>query len=253
MRGLGTYLFHLPVGYAPKTIQLRCSSLSGLLTAAVKTGFRRDLENGFSLVDYTTKAVKSHATATDEDLSLIKGLVQSLPKEQELALLIELYSGCRTKEVSDRVRDDLVVDGAGIGWLTVSEGKTDASNRPVPLPEALTAELVKHWPKRWPHGGTLNKKLKAGVRPEITNHSLRHAQKRLHRVAGLDSVLSEALLGHELGTENKAALEKVYGDGFPKEQLLEGARKVWQLIDQLPAASGDALPATALLKTEAAV
>ena len=224
-------------GYAPKTIQLRCSSLSGLLTAAVKTSFRRDLENGFSLVDYTTKAVKSHATATDEDLSLIKGLVPSLPKEQELALLIELYSGCRAKEVKDRVRDDLEVDGAGIGWLTVSDGKTDASNRPIPLPEALTAELVKHWPKAWPHGGTLNKKLKAGVRAEITNHSLRHAQKRLHRVAGLDSVLSEALLGHELGTENKAALEKVYGGGFPRAQLLEGARKVWQLIDQIPATS----------------
>ena len=221
-------------GYAPKTIQLRCSSLSGLLTAAVKTGFRRDLENGFSLVDYTTKAVKSHATATDEDLSLIKGMAPTLPKDQELALLIELYSGCRAKEVKDRVRDDLEVDGAGIGWLTVSDGKTDASDRPIPLPEELTAELVKHWPKRWPHGGTLNKKLKAGVREEITNHSLRHAQKRLHRVAGLDSVLSEALLGHELGTENKAALEKVYGDGFPRAQPLDGARKVWKLIDQLP-------------------
>ena len=224
-------------GYAPKTIQLRCSSLSGLLTAAVKTGFRRDLENGFSLVDYTTKAVKSHATATDEDLALIKGLAPALPKEQELALLIELYSGCRAKEVTDRVRDDLEVDGAGIGWLTVSEGKTDASNRPIPLPAPLTAELVKHWPKRWPHGGTLNKKLKAGVREEITNHSLRHAQKRLHRVAGLDSVLSEALLGHELGTENKAVLEKVYGDGFPRAQLLEGARKVWHLIDQIKPAT----------------
>ena len=139
--------------------------------------------------------------------------------------------------MTDRVRNDLEVDGAGIGWLTVSEGKTDASNRPIPLPAPLTAELVKHWPKRWPHGGTLNKKLKAGVREEITNHSLRHAQKRLHRVAGLDSVLSEALLGHELGTENKAALEKVYGDGFPRAQLLEGARKVWYLIDQIKPAT----------------
>ena len=227
--------------YAPKTIQLRCSSLSGLLTAAVKTSFRRDLENGFSLVDYTTKAVKSHATATDEDLSLIKGLVPSLPKEQELALLIELYSGCRAKEVKDRVRDDLEVDGAGIGWLTVSDGKTDASDRPIPLPEDLTAELVKHWPKRWPHGGTLNKKLKAGVRKEITNHSLRHAQKRLHRVAGLDSVLSEALLGHELGSENKAALESVYGGDYPRDQLLEGARKIWELIDQIEPTTKQAL------------
>ena len=221
-------------GLAPKTIQLRCSSLSGLITSSIKTGFRQDLLNGFNSVDYVTKKVVSHVTATDEDLSLIKGVAQTLPKEQELALLIELFTGCRALEVKQRVRTDLEVDGEGIGWLTVTEGKTEASNRTIPLPEGLTSELVKHWPKAWPHGGTLNKKLKAGVRKEITNHSLRHAQKRLHRAAGLDSVLSEALLGHELGSANRQVLESVYGGDYPREQLLEGARKIWQLIDQLP-------------------
>jgi hypothetical protein len=56
---------------APKTIQLRCSSLSGLINSGIKTGFRTDLDNGFSKVDYTSKKVKHHVTATDEDISLL--------------------------------------------------------------------------------------------------------------------------------------------------------------------------------------
>ena len=102
------------------------------------------------------------------------------------------------------------------------------------------------WPKSWPHNSTLNRRLKEGVREEITNHSLRHAQKRLHRSACIDSVLSEALLGHELGSSTKQQLEAVYGGDYPKEKLLEGARKIWDLIDQLPVASSDALPPTKL-------
>ena len=37
-------------------------------------------------------------------------------------------------------------------------------------------------------------------------------------------------------TENKAVLEKVYGDGFPRAELLEG-EKVWHLIDQIKPAT----------------
>ena len=98
----------------------------------------------------------------------------------------------------------------------------------------MTQELIKHWPKKFPDKTTLNKYLRLGVRKGITNHPMRHGAKRLHRVAGLDSVLSEALLGHELGSANRQVLESVYGGEYPREQLLEGAKKIWNLIEQLP-------------------
>lgn len=221
-------------GLAPKTIQLRCSGLSGLINSGIKTGWRTDLVNGFGMVDYTTKKVKHHVTATDEDMSLIKGLAPTLPKPQELAILVELFTGIRSHEIKDRKPEDIEVDAEGIGWLTIGNAKTDAGIRTTPIPPELTQELIKHWPKKFPHNGTLNKRLKAGVRSVITNHSMRHGAKRLHRVAGLDSVLSEALLGHELGSANRQVLESVYGGDYPREQLLEGARKIWTLIEQLP-------------------
>ena len=219
---------------APKTIQLRCSSLSGLINSGIKTGFRTDLDNGFSKADDTSKKVKHHVTATDEDISLLKGLVSSLPSPQRLALLVELFTGCRSHEITDRRREDLEVDAEGIGWLTIGKAKTEAGVRTTPIPVELTEELVNHWPKAFPHKTTLNKRLKAGVRSVIINHSLRHGAKRLHRVAGLDSVLSEALLGHELVSSNQQVFESVYGGEYPREQLLGGAKKIWTLIEQLP-------------------
>ena len=216
-------------GLAPKTIQQRCAALSGLLTSAKKTGFRQDLVNGFSGVDYTTKVVTHHTTAEDSDyVSLINGLAPTIPDDQRLCLLALAYGGMNIKEMQDRKLEDLEVDERGIGWLSIYKSKTDARTRVIPLPAELTRELQAKWPKAWPHSSTLNRRTK-----EITNHSWRHGFKRLSREAGVDPVLTEALMGHEIGRENRLVMESTYGSSYPKEPILKGAQQIWDYINNI--------------------
>jgi hypothetical protein len=100
--------------------QLRCSGLSGLINSSIKTVWGTDLENGFSKVDYITKKVKHYVTATDEDISLIKGMAPTLPKPRELAILVELFTGIRSYEIKDRKPQDIEIDAEDVGWLTIN-------------------------------------------------------------------------------------------------------------------------------------
>ena len=100
--------------------QLRCSGLSGLINSSIKTVWGTDLENGFSKVDYITKKVKHYVTATDEDISLIKGMAPTLPKPRELAILVELFTGIRSYEIKDRKPQDIEIDAEDVGWLPIN-------------------------------------------------------------------------------------------------------------------------------------
>ena len=204
-------------GLAPKTIQGRCALLSGLLTNSIKSGLLTGHVNPFTQIDYSTKVVKSHVTPGPANYQQL--FKADLPKAAWLPLYLMAYTGLRVGEVQGISKSDVSSSS-----ITVRDGKTESSNRTLPIPSWLINEL-NSWSYEWASNTYLNEKIKcAGA--EITCHSMRHGWKRLSREVGLDSVLAEAWLGHSL-----KGLEGTYGDGFSTEALRRGAEQVWQVLD----------------------
>lgn len=210
-------------GLACKTILDRFSLLSGLITSAIKSGYRSDLRNAFKEVDYATRVSKHLYTATDEDYEAVKEVLPTWPYNQQLAIELMVSSGLRIGELVSRSREDL--DGQ---WLQIQAidtwlSKNDSSIREVPVPRDLADRLVSGWPEKWPVGQTLRTRIKT-VNPELGNHSFRHGLKRVSRKVILDSVMTERLLRHSHGNE----MESTYGgSAWPRESLLAGAQKIW--------------------------
>ena len=127
------------------------------------------------------------------------------------------YTGMRIGEVRLKKGD------VGVNTVTITDGKTDSSNR-VAYTE-LANSRAQALDFNWASNTYLNEQVKAAG-PDITCHSLRHGWKRLSREAELDSVLGEAFLGHSL-----KGLEGTYGDGFSVDALRRGAQKVWRILD----------------------
>ena len=175
-------------GLAPKTIQGRCALLSGLLSNSIKSGLLEGYANPFTQTDYSTNVVKSHPTPEAPEYQRL--FEADLPELARLPLYLMAYTGMRIGEVQGLKKGDV-----GVNTVTITDGKTDSSNRVLPIPSWLTAEL-KRSDFNWASNTYLNEQVKAAG-PDITCHSLRHGWKRLSREAELDTCLG-AFLGHSL-------------------------------------------------------
>ena len=212
-------------GVAPKTIQARASSLSGLITSCIKTSFLEGFDNPFQKVDYATTVVVHHQTALGPDYEKwFKEVRATAPTSKRLAVDLMIYLGCRVKEVLTLAERD-------VDWKkgTVTIGvkvRKEEEKRTVPVPDFLMKELLVNG-FNFVSNTTINKLIKE-VNPQLTSHGWRHGWKRLSRDHHLDSRLAEAFMGHSL-----PGMEAVYGDGYSVQAFKEGVAPIWSYLDTM--------------------
>ena len=205
-------------GINPATIQNRCSLLQGLIKTAKQSGFKRELQNNFLLVDYSTTQSNSYYCPKQADYQWAFKRMQQERESIQVAWQVLMFTGVRVNALT------YLSSMEEPGWLTLPDEDGLKGGGRVPMPLDLWHQAKRINP---PNRQDLTKILRETGIERFKNHSWRSGFKQLTRDVGLDSVLGEALMCHSLGK-----LEAVYGDGFSDERLLEGAEKVWRRIEE---------------------
>ena len=216
-------------GHKATTIQQRCSALSSVIDAVIRSGEYPDHNNPFRKVDTAAVADEgsSHKTPTPEEYRLVWESRVSLDETPRLILELLIYSGARISEVLNASYEEggwMLIRKTSAGW----QPKNKTSIRDVPIPQWLAKRAAAH--------GLFTIISADGFRAryqrirgdlEITPHSFRHGYKTAGRIAGADELTVETILGHAAGSK----MSRTYGQ-YPKELLLREAEKIWGFLDE---------------------
>ena len=215
-------------GLTGRTINSKCSLLSGLVSKCMKSGLLRDLSmNPFNGADYTAGEANHIYTAIESDYRDLSLLLPKLLDRQLIPVLIQVYCGTRISEVRNRKSEDFDLE-SGTMQVTVGTAKNKASVRTIPLPLKVVELLKKFsFEKGWGTASQINIRLKS-IKPELTTHSFRHGITDLGRRNNVDPAHVEALLGHRLSVSQ---MSNVYGQGYDPEVLRKALSTVWRQID----------------------
>ncbi len=209
-------------GVSSVTIKNWCSTLQGLIERAITSDYATQLApNRFREIDFSvSKEVEKknhHYCPTVDDYSkLVNEVLPALPENYRVGIELMMWTGCRVSGTK------YLAASTEPGWLDVpdEDGAKGGGRVPVPMELWIRGRGLKII-----SGTRMSAALKK-VHPKLSNHGLRSGFKRATRAAGIDSVLSEALMMHALKD-----LESTYGgDGFPDEALKAGAEKTWEVI-----------------------
>ena len=231
-------------GHKATTIQQRCSALSSVIDAVIRSGEYPDHDNPFRKVDTAAVADEgsSHKTPTPEEYQMVWESRASLDETPRLILELLIYSGARISEVLNASYEESLASGDHRGgWMLIRktpagwQPKNKTSIRDVPIPQWLAKKAAAH-------GAPFTIITADGFRAryqrirgdlEITPHSFRHGYKTAGRIAGADELTVETILGHAAGSK----MSRAYGR-YPRELLLREAEKVWKTIDEWVGMSG---------------
>ncbi len=213
-------------GMRPQSASQRCSCLSSLLTALIKSGAADHLTNPFSKVDYSVKSRIHYRTPSTQEYKAVWQRRHEMPEGCAEVLEILIFSGARIEEVLQARYSD--------GWMTMEKTpdwspKNATSYRRLPLPEGMALSRFST-----PSAQVFRKKMKR-IAPAVeeaasmplTPHCFRHGWRTAARMGGADDYLSERLLGHRAGL----AMSMTYGE-YPDELLQREAEKVWAVLRQ---------------------
>ena len=203
-------------GCGMTTIANRAALLSGLIKTAITSGYDTKLNNGFTLVDTSAQTTNHIATAS------LEGMRVAL-NHPNPAIQLAAATGMRRSEIVEG-------DYSEEGWVTISDAKTKAGNRRIPIPTSISI------PTKWGTFKEMNLQLKQAIGEEYTMHSLRHGWRRACRGAQVSDAAAEFMMGHSLG---KLAPElATYGNGYPDETLIREMSKVWSYLGGKPETQG---------------
>ena len=215
-------------GLTGRTINSKCSLLSGLVSKCMKSGLLRDLSmNPFDGADYRAGEANHIYTAIERDYRDLSLLLPKLLDRQLIPVLIQVYCGTRISEVRNRSIEDFDLE-SGTMKVTVGTAKNKASVRTIPLPPKVV-ELLKQFTfeRCWGTASQINIRLKS-INPELTTHSFRNGLIDLGRRYQVEPAHIEALLGHRLSISQ---MSNVYGQGYDPEVLRRALIPVWKKID----------------------
>ena len=214
-------------GSSPRTIELRCTTLSNLITRSQKSGLlaNKIQVNPFSLVDYSTDVGSHIPPFLEEDYRKLKEVLPTLPDNQRLLLLLVTYTGCRISEYLRRGADAFDLEEGTVSFVDKIKTKNKTSKRVIPLPPFLVEEL-RSFDFQWVGKDTINSKIKL-VNKALSSHSFRHGLVRLGRDLGVPPDPIEAFCGHKLD-----GMKATYGNGYSVEAFREAVHPLWTQLDE---------------------
>jgi integrase len=216
----GAYISHLMLAckLAPKTVERYRSSLATLWTWLEEKGITpTDLSNPWAKHRSIRPTVQTkRKPLSDEQLvSLLSGTYDTPTYRQVLAdlLRLALVTGCRLEELCALKRDDVLTRKDGY-WFVITEGKTEAAAREVPVHSAVDHVVTR---RRRSKGEYFFGEITPGAYGRRSHH-VSKAYRRYREMIGVGE------RGYDLHALRKTFTEMMEGAGVPVHtiQLLIG-------------------------------
>jgi integrase len=180
----GAYISHLMSarGLAPKTVERYRSSLSTLWTWLEEKGITENNPWSKHRSIRPTVRTKRKPLSDEQLVSLLSGCYDTATYRQVLAdlLRLALVTGCRLEELCALKKADVLKPKDGY-WLTITEGKTAAAAREVPIHPSVNHVLDR---RQRGQGEYLFGEITAGAYGRRSHH-VSKAYKRYREMVGV--------------------------------------------------------------------
>lgn len=214
-------------GLSGLTINSKCSLLSGLIDRSIKSGLLEGWVNPFAGADYSVGegAAQSIPTAEEKDYRGLRHLSSTLPDNQLIPILIQVYCGTRISEVRKRTAEDFDLEQ---GTMKITDAKNKSSERTIPLPPVVLNRLNSGFDYSWASYATINKKIQT-INSALSSHSFRHGLTKLGRELQANEFAVEAMLGHRLSGSEQA---NTYGGKYGHKAMRKAVEPIWEQLNE---------------------